>query len=74
VRLDLYPGATVPISFTVDNPERPSAAGTIYLAGVACAGRLVLGPVAEQRRQLLEQRHRATTCSRSTPAARATPT
>ena len=36
----LYPGATVPISFTVDNPSSGhQQLGTIYLAGVkACTG------------------------------------
>ena len=36
----LYPGTTVPISFTVDNPSAASEQlGTIYLAGVkACTG------------------------------------
>ncbi len=36
----LYPGSTVPISFTVDNPSSASEQlGTVYLAGVkACTG------------------------------------
>ena len=36
----LYPGATVPVSFTVDNPSTGhQQLGTIYLAGVkACTG------------------------------------
>jgi hypothetical protein len=58
----LYPGSTVSVSFTADNPSTGhQQLGTIYLAGVkACTGGgLELGSVAEQRcRRLLEQRYR----------------